>query len=142
MPLESWKNACGLPSWLSVSPATVTSMLKTLSESQLATYAPYEGVKLTPAGSALALRILRRHRLIELFLATTLDMTWNEEYSNEYQNADYAIIYVQQIQREAPKTLLDFLNQHEPEHTISINGLEYIWIYNLRELPEPEFVSR
>ncbi|KAA3644636.1 MAG: hypothetical protein DWQ07_14570 [Chloroflexi bacterium] len=73
---------------------------------------------------------------------TTLDMTWNEEYSNEYQNADYAIIYFQQIQREAPKTLLDFLNQHEPEHTISINGLDYIWIYNLKELPEPEFTSQ
>ena len=53
---------------LGVLPGTVTSMLKTLSESSLATYTPYEGVSLTPAGNALALRVLRRHRLIELFL--------------------------------------------------------------------------
>ena len=39
---------------LSVSPGTVTSMLKTLSDSQLATYKPYDGVRLTPAGHALA----------------------------------------------------------------------------------------
>ena len=39
---------------LQVSPGTVTSMLKTLSESELATYAPYEGVRLTDAGKALA----------------------------------------------------------------------------------------
>src|SRR3972149_11075463 len=51
---------------LGVLPGTVTSMLKTLAESNLATYTPYEGVRLTPAGSALALRVVRRHRLIEL----------------------------------------------------------------------------
>ena len=59
---------------LGVLPGTVTSMLKTLSESSLATYTPYEGVSLTPAGNALALRVLRRHRLIELFLSRTLDL--------------------------------------------------------------------
>mgnify|MGYP002625401368 CR=1 FL=1 len=47
---------------LGVSPGTVTSMLKTLSESGLATYTPYEGVRLTPQGTTLALRITRRHR--------------------------------------------------------------------------------
>ena len=46
---------------LGVSPGTVTSMLKTLSEGGLATYTPYEGVRLTPQGNALALRVLRRH---------------------------------------------------------------------------------
>ena len=54
---------------LGVLPGTVTSMLKTLDESNLATYTPYEGVRLTPAGRALALRVLRRHRLIEQFLS-------------------------------------------------------------------------
>ncbi len=47
---------------LAVSPGTVTSMLKTLSESNLVTYTPYEGVRLTTAGNALALRVVRRHR--------------------------------------------------------------------------------
>src|SRR5262245_42565186 len=54
---------------LSVSPGTVTGMLKTLSEADLATYTPYEGARLTPAGQRLALAVLRRHRLLELFLA-------------------------------------------------------------------------
>jgi DtxR family Mn-dependent transcriptional regulator len=60
---------------LGVLPGTVTSMLKTLDESNLATYTPYEGVRLTPAGRALALRVLRRHRLIEQSLSQTLNLT-------------------------------------------------------------------
>ena len=54
---------------LGVLPGTVTSMLKTLDESNLATYTPYEGVRLTSSGRGLALRVLRRHRLIEQFLS-------------------------------------------------------------------------
>jgi DtxR family Mn-dependent transcriptional regulator len=75
---------------LSVSPGTVTSMLKTLSEGGLATYTPYEGVRLTPAGSALALRVLRRHRLIELFLVKTLELNWDEVHE-EAENMEHAV---------------------------------------------------
>lgn len=75
---------------LGVSPGTVTSMLKTLSESQLATYTPYEGVRLTAAGRALALRMMRRHRLIELFLVRTLDMPWDEVHE-EAENMEHAV---------------------------------------------------
>lgn len=75
---------------LNVSPGTVTSMLKTLSESGLATYAPYEGVRLTAAGSALALRVVRRHRLIELFLAKTLSLTWDEVHE-EAEHMEHAV---------------------------------------------------
>ncbi len=75
---------------LSVSPGTVTSMLKTLSESNLAEYTPHRGAKLTPAGSALALRVLRRHRLIELFLSKTLDLTWDEVH-DEAEHMEHAV---------------------------------------------------
>lgn len=75
---------------LNVSPGSVTSMLKTLSESGLVTYTPYEGVGLTPAGSALALRVLRRHRLIELFLVKTLDLTWDEVH-DEAEQMEHAV---------------------------------------------------
>jgi DtxR family transcriptional regulator, Mn-dependent transcriptional regulator len=75
---------------LGVSPGTVTSMLKTLSESGLATYTPYEGVQLTSAGSSLALRVLRRHRLIELFLARTLELTWDEVHE-EAEHMEHAV---------------------------------------------------
>lgn len=75
---------------LSVSPGTVTSMLKTLSESGLATYAPYEGVRLTAAGNALALRVMRRHRLIELFLVETLKLAWDEVHE-EAEHMEHAV---------------------------------------------------
>lgn len=75
---------------LGVSPGTVTSMLKTLSESGLAEYTPYEGVRLTDSGRNLALRVLRRHRLIELFLAQTLELSWDEVHE-EAENMEHAV---------------------------------------------------
>ena len=65
---SDWVSTGRLAESLNVSPGTVTSMLKTLSGASLAIYKPYEGVKLTSSGKQLALRMLRRHRLIELFL--------------------------------------------------------------------------
>jgi DtxR family Mn-dependent transcriptional regulator len=75
---------------LGVSPGTVTSMLKTLNESSLAAYTPYGGVKLTDAGQALAMRVVRRHRLIELFLVTTLGLSWDEVHE-EAENMEHAV---------------------------------------------------
>jgi DtxR family Mn-dependent transcriptional regulator len=75
---------------LGVLPGTVTSMLKTLDESNLVTYTPYEGVRLTPAGRALALRVLRRHRLIEQFLSQTLHLTWDEVHE-EAEHMEHAV---------------------------------------------------
>jgi len=75
---------------LGVSPGTVTSMLKTLDAARLATHRPYEGVALTRAGRALALRVIRRHRLIELFLMRTLDMTWDEVH-DEAEHMEHAV---------------------------------------------------
>ena len=75
---------------LSVSPGTVTGMLKTLSEAELATYTPYEGAKLTPAGERLALTVLRRHRLLELFLAQTLSLSWDEVHE-EAEHMEHAV---------------------------------------------------
>lgn len=75
---------------LNVSPGTVTSMLKTLKESELAEYTPYEGVRLTEAGKRLALRVLRRHRLIELFLVKTLNLSWDEVH-DEAENMEHAV---------------------------------------------------
>jgi DtxR family Mn-dependent transcriptional regulator len=75
---------------LSVSPGTVTGMLKTLSEADLATYTPYEGARLTASGQRLALKVLRRHRLLERFLAQTLDMTWDEVHE-EAEHMEHAV---------------------------------------------------
>ncbi len=75
---------------LGVSPGTVTSMLKTLADSELVQYTPYEGVRLTDAGRTLALRVLRRHRLIELFLEQTLNLSWDEVHE-EAENMEHAV---------------------------------------------------
>src|SRR6185312_1500596 len=75
---------------LGVLPGTVTSMLKTLDESNLATYTPYEGVRLTSSGRALALRVLRRHRLIEQFLSQTLNLSWDEVHQ-EAEHMEHAV---------------------------------------------------
>jgi DtxR family Mn-dependent transcriptional regulator len=64
-------------------------MLKTLSEANLATYTPYEGARLTPAGQRLALKVLRRHRLLELFLVQTLSMPWDEVHE-EAEHMEHA----------------------------------------------------
>lgn len=74
---------------LGVSPGTVTGMLKTLSEAELATYTPYEGARLTLAGQRLAMTIIRRHRLLELFLAQTLKLSWDEVHE-EAEHMEHA----------------------------------------------------
>lgn len=79
-----------LATQLGVSPSSVTSMLKTLHDSELAEHRPYVGVRLTDQGQRLALRVLRRHRLIELFLARTLKLTWDEVH-DEAEHMEHAV---------------------------------------------------
>jgi DtxR family Mn-dependent transcriptional regulator len=66
---------------LRVAPGTVTSMVKTLADSGLASYEPYSGVRLTSAGRQLALHVLRRHRLVELFLVQVMGIDWSEVHA-------------------------------------------------------------
>jgi len=63
---------------LAVVPGTVTAMVKTLADSGLVSYEPYSGVRLTDSGRQLAAHVLRRHRLIELFLVQVMGMDWTE----------------------------------------------------------------
>jgi DtxR family Mn-dependent transcriptional regulator len=63
---------------LNVTPGTATTMVKALAESGLAEYEPYTGVRLTAAGETLAALVLRRHRLVELFLVQVMGMSWVE----------------------------------------------------------------
>jgi DtxR family Mn-dependent transcriptional regulator len=79
-----------LATQLGVSPGTVTSMLKTLADSGLANYRPYKGATLSDSGRLLALRMLRRHRLIEQFLVETLDLSWDQVHE-EAENMEHAV---------------------------------------------------
>jgi DtxR family transcriptional regulator, Mn-dependent transcriptional regulator len=66
---------------LGVKPPSVTAMLKRLAEHPGGAYVrhtPYHGVVLTEQGLAVALEMLRHHRLIELFLAELLDVPWDQ----------------------------------------------------------------
>jgi DtxR family Mn-dependent transcriptional regulator len=67
---------------LGVVPGTATTMVKALAESGLVYYEPYMGVRLTAAGETLASRVLRRHRLIELFLVKVLGMSWADVHDD------------------------------------------------------------
>jgi DtxR family transcriptional regulator, Mn-dependent transcriptional regulator len=65
---------------LGVTPASVTGMIKRIAAERpdVVDYAPHHGVLLTAAGEAIALHIVRRHRLVELFLTTVLGYSWDE----------------------------------------------------------------
>src|SRR5437773_5568137 len=70
---------------LGVTPGTATTMVKALAESGLAEYEPYTGVRLTAAGEKLAKLVLRRHRLVELFLVQVMGMRWDEVHDEAEQ---------------------------------------------------------
>ena len=63
---------------LRVSSASVTEMIQRLAEDRMVDYTPYRGVALTEDGRRHALRIIRRHRLWELFLVEVLKFNWDE----------------------------------------------------------------
>jgi len=61
--------------FLGVTPASVSNMFKKLARRELVLYLPYRGVSLTAGGERLALRVTRRHRLLETFLVEALGMS-------------------------------------------------------------------
>ena len=75
---------------LGVVPGTATSMVKALADAGLVTYEPYSGVRLTTAGEKLAAAVLRRHRLIELFLVQVMGMSWAEVH-DEAEQLEHAV---------------------------------------------------
>ncbi len=67
---------------LGVQMASVTGMVKHLAAEGLLRHVPYRGFNLTQKGRDLALQMLRRHRLVELFLAQTLELGWDEVHAD------------------------------------------------------------
>ena len=60
---------------MGVAPSSATSMLKKLAALGLAEHAPYRGIKLSDAGTKIALEVIRHHRLLEQYLAETLGLS-------------------------------------------------------------------
>jgi DtxR family Mn-dependent transcriptional regulator len=74
---------------LEVQPASVTGMVKRLAESGFVEHVPYRGVQLTEVGTREALRVLRRHRILETYLTQFLDYRW-EDVHREAERLEHA----------------------------------------------------
>ena len=74
---------------LGLTAAAVTAMVKRLAENGLLRHEPYYGVRLTPAGELAGLRIIRRHRVLELFLTEKLGYEWDRVH-DEAERLEHA----------------------------------------------------
>ncbi len=74
---------------LDIQPASVTGMVKRLAETGLLEHVPYRGVRLTKRGSREALRVLRRHRILETYLCERLGYAW-EDVHREAERLEHA----------------------------------------------------
>jgi len=75
---------------LELSAPSVSGMIKRLSEQGLLEHEPYKGVQLTPDGRRAALRIVRRHRLIEAYLVAFLGYSWDTVH-DEAERLEHAV---------------------------------------------------
>lgn len=75
---------------LDVAPPSVSGMVRRLSESGLLEHTPYHGVELTPAGRRAALRVVRRHRILETYLTSKLGYDWDSVHE-EAERLEHAV---------------------------------------------------
>ena len=122
---------------LGVKSSTVTDMIRKLEERQLVSYTKYQGVTLTTRGKALALDIVRKHRLWEVFLVDKLGFKWDEVHDIAEQ--------LEHVQSEALVNRLDdFLDNPTqdphgdpiPDRDGSIKKLRQQLLSTLRENDE------
>lgn len=95
---------------LGVKAPSVTGMLKRLADAGWIEYTSGEGARLTPAGLSEALRVIRRHRLVELFLTQVLKLDWSE-VDAEAEALEHA------ISPRLEQAMADYLGEpHEDPH--------------------------
>lgn len=82
-------------------PSSVTDMVKKLSDKGLVNYRPYKGVSLTEFGQKMALTLVRKHRLWEVFLVEKLDFSWDEVHE-----------VAEQLEHIKSEKLIDRLDKH------------------------------
>ena len=75
---------------LAVAPPSVSGMTKRLSEGGLIEHVPYRGVQLTPQGRRAALRMIRRHRVLEVYLTRRLGYDWDNVHE-EAERLEHAV---------------------------------------------------
>ncbi|MDX1568596.1 MAG: metal-dependent transcriptional regulator [Longimicrobiales bacterium] len=92
---------------LDVQPASVSGMIKRLAENGLVEHVPYRGVRLTEEGAREALRIVRRHRVLETYLHVRLGYSWDDVHRE-----------AERLEHAASDTLIDRMAAalEHPEH--------------------------
>ncbi len=75
---------------LEVAPPSVSGMMKRLSETGLIEHVPYRGVQLTHQGRTAALQMIRRHRILEVYLTQQLGYDWGEVHA-EAERLEHAV---------------------------------------------------
>lgn len=89
---------------MNVAPSTVTDMLKRLARKKLINYVPYHGITLTPKGEKLAVKAIRRHRIVERFLTDMLAFEWHEAHEE-------ALFFENNVSDEVERRLFAALNR-------------------------------
>lgn len=85
---------------LGTTAASVTDMLKKLADQKAILYQRYKGVNLTHDGNAMAIQLIRKHRLWETFLHSKLDISWDEVHE-----------IAEELEHVKSKILIDKLDQ-------------------------------
>ena len=146
---QSFETAAGalvpmgqLAAALGVAPGTATTMVKTLSESGLVRYEPYAGVRLTRSGEKLAALVLRRHRLIELFLVRVMGMSWTEVHE-EAEHLEHAVSerLIDRIDEMLGRPAVDPHGDPIPEPDGTVSRMRYETLVTC-ELDTPMTVQR
>jgi len=75
---ESGVSTNAIAEVLLTKPASVTDMIRRLSEKKVVDYQKYKGVQITNKGKSIALQVIRKHRLWEVFLVDKLEFNWDE----------------------------------------------------------------
>jgi DtxR family Mn-dependent transcriptional regulator len=88
--LEKSVSTNAIAAEMATSAASVSDMLKKLRDKELIHYEKYKGVTLTVEGDEIATRLIRRHRLWEVFLVEKLDFSWDEihDIAEELEHID------------------------------------------------------
>jgi DtxR family Mn-dependent transcriptional regulator len=124
---------------LELSAASVSGMIKRLSEQGLLEHAPYKGVQLTSEGRRAALRMVRRHRIIEAYLVGFLGYSWDRVHE-EAERLEHAVSedLVERMSRALGHPAADPHGDPIPTADLAIE--EVVWT-PLPEVPAGELVE-
>jgi DtxR family Mn-dependent transcriptional regulator len=124
---------------LELSAASVSGMIKRLSEQGLLEHEPYKGVQLTAEGRRAALRMVRRHRIIEAYLVGFLGYSWDRVHE-EAERLEHAVSdeLVERMSRVLGHPAADPHGDPIPTADLAIEEVEWT---PLPEVPAGELVE-